>query len=93
MDQFYFFSIDKYQQYLNDTYIQKNLAIIHVYFKHLHFMRQERGELYGFVDLFSNIGGLMGLCMGFSALSAIELVYFFTLRLFLNMTMPRPEEL
>ena len=28
----------------------------------------------------ANIGGLLGLCMGFSLLSAAELVYFFTVR-------------
>ncbi len=77
---------------LNDTYVENNVAILHVYFKNLHFMRQERGELYGFVDLFSNIGGLMGLCMGFSALSAVEVLYFFTMRLFFNMTMYRKED-
>ena len=61
--------------------------------RHLHFMRNERDELYGAVDIirsnkdhsrhvhysiisFSNIGGLLGLCMGFSMLSAVELIYF-----------------
>ena len=39
-------------------------------------MRNERDELYGAVDIISNIGGLLGLCMGFSMLSAVELVYF-----------------
>jgi hypothetical protein len=39
-------------------------------------MRNERDELYGFVAIVSNIGGLLGLCMGFSMLSAVELLYF-----------------
>ena len=34
----------------------------------------------------------LGLCMGISALSALEFVYFFTLRLFFNVTVPREEE-
>ena len=39
-------------------------------------MRNERDELYGELDIISNIGGLLGLCMGFSMLSAVEMVYF-----------------
>ena len=39
-------------------------------------MRNERDELYGTVEIISNIGGLLGLCMGFSMLSAVELLYF-----------------
>ena len=39
-------------------------------------MRNERDELYGALDIISNIGGLLGLCMGFSMLSAVEIVYF-----------------
>ena len=33
----------------------------------------------------------LGLCMGISALSALEFLYFFTLRLFFNVTVPREE--
>ena len=44
--------------------MSNNLAVVHVYFKSLHFMRQERAELFGIVDFFSNVGGLLGLCMG-----------------------------
>ena len=39
-------------------------------------MRNERDELYGTLDIISNIGGLLGLCMGFSMLSAVEVIYF-----------------
>ena len=39
-------------------------------------MRNERDELYGELDIISNIGGLLGLCMGFSMLSAVEIVFF-----------------
>jgi amiloride-sensitive sodium channel len=68
-----------------------NLAMLHIYFKKLHFMRHSRGELYGLIDFFSNIGGLLGLCMGFSALSLVEFVYFFSLRLFFNIFSRRTE--
>jgi hypothetical protein len=33
-----------------------------------------------FILFLANIGGLMGLCLGFSLLSVVELIYFFTLR-------------
>ena len=57
--------------------------IVHVciLFRHLHFMRHERDELYSMVDIISNIGGLLGLCMGFSMLSAVEILYFLGLKL------------
>ena len=43
-----------------DEYVRDNLAILHVYFEALQFMRKERSELYGITDFFSNIGGLGG---------------------------------
>ena len=43
------------------------------------------------MDLPSYIGGVLGLCLGFSAMSALEMVYFFTLRIGLNMRLNRDE--
>ena len=43
------------------------------------------------MDLLSYIGGVLGLCLGFSAMSALEMVYFFTLRIGLNMRLNRDE--
>jgi len=68
--------IDAHPEYSNDSYVVDNLLVLHIYFRHLHFMRNERDELYGFVAIVSNIGGLLGLCMGFSMLSGVELLYF-----------------
>ena len=79
-------------KYGNDSYVRDNVSILHIYFKKLHFMQRERGELYGFIDFFSNIGGVLGLCMGFSMLSAVEIVYFFTIRFVCNMKMKREED-
>lgn len=47
-------------------------------------MTSERHELYGYVDFFSNTGGLLGLFIGFSVTSAIEILYFLTLRIICN---------
>lgn len=39
-----------------------------------------KNELIGFTEFLSNTGGLLGLFMGFSVISLIEIVYFLTLR-------------
>ncbi|XP_057659148.1 pickpocket protein 28-like isoform X4 [Diorhabda carinulata] len=51
-----------------------------LYFKKSNVETKERRELYGFSDLISNFGGLIGLFTGFSILSLIEMIYFLTLR-------------
>lgn len=33
-------------------------------------------------DFFSNIGGIIGLCMGVSIISVMEMIYFFTIWMF-----------
>ncbi|KAK5641673.1 hypothetical protein RI129_010220 [Pyrocoelia pectoralis] len=57
---------------------------INVYYKDLQFLSSERNELYGYVDFFSNVGGLLGLFIGLSVTSCIEILYFLTLRLVCN---------
>lgn len=47
-------------------------------------MSIERKELYGVFDLISNFGGLLGLFTGFSLISAVEIIYFLTLKPFCN---------
>ena len=56
----------RHPEYSNDSYVRDNLAVLHIYFRwqgilhtsyrNLHFMRNERDELYGFVAIVSNIG-------------------------------------
>lgn len=41
----------------------------------------KRFESYGTVEMVSNVGGLLGLFLGISIFSLIEIVYFFTIRL------------
>ena len=52
--------LDAHPEYSDDSYVSNNLAILHVYFEAIQFMRKERSELYGITDFFSNIGGLGG---------------------------------
>jgi Amiloride-sensitive sodium channel len=53
---------------------------IAVYFKDHQIMTSQRSELYGKAAFLANCGGLMGMCLGVSVISAFEILYFFTLR-------------
>ena len=85
--------LDSHPEFKNDTFIHDNMAVLHIYFEKLHFVVHERGQLYTTIEIISNIGGLLGLCLGFSILSLVEFIYFFTARLFFNIVTPRSEEL
>lgn len=54
-------------------------------FKDNQFFASRRSELYGRADFLANCGGLLGLFMGFSLLSLVEMIYFSTLRLACNL--------
>ena len=58
---------------------------IKILFKEAKISTTERSELYGFHDFMADCGGLLGLFMGVSILSVIELIYYFTLRLVCNL--------
>ncbi|XP_053617368.1 pickpocket protein 28-like isoform X2 [Plodia interpunctella] len=61
-------------------YFTENMLVVHFYFEDDTFMRLTKGEIFGLTEFLSNTGGLLGLCMGFSVMSAVELLYFITLR-------------
>ncbi|KAF2901092.1 hypothetical protein ILUMI_05095 [Ignelater luminosus] len=63
-----------------------HLSLLIVYYKEMQFLTSQRNELYGYVDFFSNTGGLLGLFIGFSVTSFIEILYFLTLRLRCNIS-------
>jgi Amiloride-sensitive sodium channel len=69
--QFYFFSF---------AYTQ-----VTIYFKETQFLTSERRELYGSTDFLANCGGLLGLFLGVSVMSFLEIAYFCTIRLFCNL--------
>ncbi|KAL7017318.1 hypothetical protein ACKWTF_010315 [Chironomus riparius] len=50
-------------------------ANLNIYFKEPYFSRLKRYEIYGWSDFLSNSGGLLGLFMGCSVLSFIEILY------------------
>ncbi|XP_038106192.1 pickpocket protein 28 [Culex quinquefasciatus] len=51
-----------------------------LYFKDSQYISITRNEMYGLTDFVANCGGLLGLFMGVSLLSLVELIYFCTLR-------------
>lgn len=56
------------------------MAKIRIKFKESEFPAMKRSELYGLTDFIANCGGLLGLFMGVSLLSFVEIIYFFTVR-------------
>lgn len=55
-------------------------AYIMLFFKEDHFISLKRAELFGITDFIANCGGLLGLFMGVSLLSIVEIIYFCTIR-------------
>ena len=71
---------------MEETYdaYEKDIAIVSFYFKEpavLEFSREARMTQTGFI---AQVGGLMGLCLGFSFLSFIEVIYWATYRMARN---------
>ena len=60
-----------------------------IFFKENQFTSSKRSELYGPTDFLANFGGLLGLFMGVSILSIVEIIYFCTIRLACNLNMRR----
>ncbi|KAJ2952351.1 hypothetical protein O0L34_g4636 [Tuta absoluta] len=56
-----------------------NFSEMDVYFKHSHFISMRRSELFGVTEFMANCGGLLGLFLGFSFLSLVEIFYFATI--------------
>lgn len=55
---------------------------LRIFFKQNQFVPKVHTEMYSLTDLVANTGGLLGLFMGASILSIIELIYFMTVRVF-----------
>ncbi|XP_060522682.1 pickpocket protein 28-like [Cylas formicarius] len=60
---------------------------LQIYFKQNMFIPQQRSEMYGTFEFLANVGGLLGLFVGFSLISMIELVYFLSLRIICNLNL------
>lgn len=60
---------------------EKDIAVIHFFFEEPAVFQFRRSLRMTWVDFVGQIGGLLGLCIGFSLISGVEIFYWFTLRL------------
>ena len=56
-------------------YGRKNLALIHVMIQSPYFTKIKRDVAMTFTTYIANSGGLLGLCLGFSFMSGIEIIF------------------
>ena len=59
-------------------------TVVMVYFKESEFIALERQELFGDVNFWANCGGLVGLFIGFSIMSFVEILYYLFFRWMYN---------
>lgn len=64
---------------------------VSIFFKDTFVEAEKRVETYTYTDFLALCGGLLGLFLGISLLSLVEIIYFATLRLFWIIRRPRPE--
>ncbi|XP_041972287.1 pickpocket protein 28-like [Aricia agestis] len=69
-----------FAQNITEDYFIKNMLVTHFFFEDNYFMRYTKGEIFGLTEFLSNTGGLLGLCMGFSVMSFVEVLYYLILR-------------
>ena len=63
------------------SYTKKNMLMINVFMKDMSVALIETDEKVPTISFIANIGGLLGLCIGLSAVSIFELIYHFVLAL------------
>ncbi|XP_044730503.1 sodium channel protein Nach-like [Chrysoperla carnea] len=57
-------------------------AVLKIKLTSLPMIRYKREVIFGWVDLLVSFGGIAGLFLGFSLLSGVEIIYYFTIRTF-----------
>ncbi|KAL5291210.1 hypothetical protein ACFFRR_010551 [Megaselia abdita] len=68
------------------------ITALRIFFKENQYLASSRSELYGLTDFLANVGGLLGLFLGISAISLAELVYFVMIRFNFNLFSRKPIE-
>ncbi|XP_049547151.1 pickpocket protein 28-like [Anopheles darlingi] len=77
-----------YQEELTNA----SLTTLNIYFREAQFVGIKRNQMFGINDFIANCGGLLGLFMGVSLLSILELVYYFTLKPLVNCFLTRRDQ-
>ncbi|KAI8037605.1 hypothetical protein M5D96_009766 [Drosophila gunungcola] len=65
---------------INKSYLSENIAVINVYFRESVYHGNTKNAYVGLTEFLSNVGGVMGLFMGFSVISLAEILYFLILK-------------
>ena len=66
-----------------DAY-EKDIAMVTFFFETPTLFEYTREERMTLIQYISQIGGLLGLCLGFSFISGVEIIYWMTIRLIRN---------
>ncbi|XP_063243267.1 pickpocket protein 28-like [Bacillus rossius redtenbacheri] len=66
-----------------------NIGRVVMFFKTPQFIPSRRAEVYGNADFIANCGGLLGLFLGFSVISVVEIFYYLTIRPCLNVNLKK----
>ena len=74
-------SLEKNPKY--DAY-EKDIAMVTFYFETSTVFEYTREERMTLIQYISQMGGLLGLCIGFSLISGVEIIYWLTIRLIRN---------
>ena len=74
-------SLEKNPKY--DAY-EKDIAMVTFFFETSTVFEYTREERMTLIQYISQMGGLLGLCIGFSLISGVEIIYWLTIRLFRN---------
>lgn len=61
------------------------MVLVRIFFKENQFIASKRSELFGLTDFLANVGGLLGLFLGISAIAVAELAYFVIIRFNINL--------
>ncbi|XP_048007456.1 pickpocket protein 28-like [Leguminivora glycinivorella] len=57
------------------------MSVIRIYYRRPRFVAMERSELVGLSQFLADVGGTLGLFLGFSFLTLAEIFYFFSIKL------------
>jgi acid-sensing ion channel, other len=74
-----------FDKFKTENYSEMERSSMSVYFADDEFLVMRRYASFGTVTLLSNVGGLLGLFLGASVMSFIEVFYFFVIRLVNNL--------
>lgn len=74
------YDIEKLGKISQEHPTEKIDSVINIEYLTWPIVRYKREVLFGWVDLLVSFGGIAGLFLGFSLLSGVEIIYYFTLR-------------